>query len=129
MYVGNVMLGLINIFLIPMFVRLLRVPYELLVPIILTLCMIGAFAANNRMWDVGLLIVFGVIGYLMKRLDYSPAALVTALVLGPLAENALRQSLQLSEGRFTVFLARPIAATLMALAVAALLLPLTKRLK
>jgi putative tricarboxylic transport membrane protein len=128
MYVGNVMLGLINIFLIPLFVRLLRVPYELLVPIILTFCMIGAFAANNRMWDVGLLIVFGVIGYLMKRLDYSPAALVTALVLGPLAENSLRQSLQISEGSFSVFITRPIAATLMALAGVALLLPLVQQL-
>jgi putative tricarboxylic transport membrane protein len=127
MYVGNVMLGLINIFLIPLFVRLLRVPYELLVPIILTLCTIGAFAANNRMWDVGLLIVFGVIGYLMKRLDYSPAALVTALVLGPLAENALRQSLQISEGDFTILLTRPIAGALMTLAAVTLLLPFAQQ--
>jgi putative tricarboxylic transport membrane protein len=99
------------------------------VPIILTLCMIGAFAANNRMWDVGLLIVFGVIGYLMKRLDYSPAALVTALVLGPLAENALRQSLQISEGHFSIFVTRPIAATLMALAAMTLVLPLARLIK
>jgi len=129
MYVGNVMLALINIFMIPLFVRLLRTPYELLVPIILTLCIVGAFAANNRMWDVGLLIVFGVIGYLMKRLDYSPAALVTALVLGPLAENAFRQSLQISEGAFSIFLTRPIAAGLIAAAMVALLLPIVQQLK
>ena len=129
MYIGNVMLGLINIFLIPVFVRLLRVPYELLVPIILTLCMIGAFAANNRMWDVGLLIVFGVVGYLMKQLDYSPAALVSALVLGPLAENALRQSLQISEGDFSIFMTRPIAAVLMVCALLALILPVVSHMK
>ena len=127
MYIGNVMLVLINIFLIPLFVRLLRVPYELLVPMILTFCMIGAFAANNRMWDVGLLIVFGVIGYFMKRLDYSPAALVVALVLGPLTENAFRQSLQISEGRFSIFVARPIAAVLIVLTALALGIPLLKR--
>jgi len=79
MYIGNVMLVLLNVLLIPVFVRALRVPYAILAPAILVLCVVGAFAANNRMWDVGLLIVFGVIGYLMKRLDYSPAALVTAL--------------------------------------------------
>jgi putative tricarboxylic transport membrane protein len=127
MYIGNLMLALINIFLIPLFVRLLRVPYELLAPIIVTFCIIGAFAANNRMWDVGVLIVFGVIGYLMKRLDYSPAALVTALVLGPLMENSLRQSLQISEGDFSIFVTRPIAAALMLFAAAALLLPLASR--
>jgi putative tricarboxylic transport membrane protein len=122
MYIGNVMLVAINIFLIPFFVRLLRIPYEILMAVILVLCIVGAFAANNRMWDVGLLIVFGVIGYLMKKLDYSPAALVSALVLGPLAENALRQSLQISEGDFSIFVTRPIAAVLMAVAVLAVLL-------
>lgn len=116
LYVGNVMLALINIFLIPLFVRMLRVPYEVLVPIIITLCTIGAFAANNRMWDVGLLIVFGAIGVVMKRLEYSPAALVSAVVLGPLAENALRQSLQISGGDFSMFLTRPVAAALLGLA-------------
>jgi putative tricarboxylic transport membrane protein len=127
MYVGNVMLALINIFMIPLFVRLLRVPYEWLVPSIMVLCLIGAFAANNRMWDVGLLIVFGVIGYLMKQLDYSPAALVSALVLGPLAENAFRQSLQISGGNATIFVMRPIAAVLLLLAVVAFALPVVTR--
>ena len=126
MYVGNVMLAMINIFLIPFFVRLLRTPYEILMAVILVLCLVGAFAANNRMWDVGLLIVFAVIGYLMKKLDYSPAALVSALVLGPLAENALRQSLQISEGDFSIFVTRPIAAVLMAVAVLAVLLTLRR---
>jgi putative tricarboxylic transport membrane protein len=127
MYIGNIMLALINIFMLPLFVRLLRVPYEILVPLIVTICIVGAFAANNRMWDVGLLIVFGVVGFLMKRLDYSPAALVSALVLGPLAETALRQSLQLSEGHFSIFVTRPISGLLMALAALALALPLLKR--
>jgi putative tricarboxylic transport membrane protein len=123
LYVGNVMLAVINILLIPVFVRLVRVPPALLVPAVLTLCIIGAYAANSRMWDVGVLIVFGVLGYGMKRYDYSPAALVSALVLGPLAENAMRQSLQISDGDVSIFFTRPIAATLLALALGALLLP------
>jgi putative tricarboxylic transport membrane protein len=123
MYVGNVMLALINILLIPLFVRLVRVPSALLVPIVLSLCLVGAYAANNRMWDVWVLLVFGVIGYAMKRLDYSPAALVSALVLGPLAENAMRQSLQISDGNFSIFFTRPIAGVLLVLALLALLLP------
>jgi putative tricarboxylic transport membrane protein len=72
------------------------------------------------------LIVFGAIGYLMKRLDYSPAALVTALVLGPLAENAFRQSLQISEGDFSIFVTRPIAAVLLGVALLALVLPVAQ---
>ena len=123
MYIGNVMLALINIGMIPLFVRLIRVPYEILMPAILTLCMVGAFAANNRMFDVGLLILFGVVGYLMKKLDYSPAALVAALVLGPLAENSLRQSLQISEGDFSIFVTRPISAIFIALGALALVIP------
>jgi putative tricarboxylic transport membrane protein len=127
MYIGNVMLVLLNVLLIPLFVRALRVPYAILAPAILVLCVVGAFAANNRMWDVGVMIVFGIVGVGMRALGYSPAAFITALVLGPLAENALRQSMQIAEGRALVFFSRPIALGLLAAAGLALAAPFLMR--
>jgi putative tricarboxylic transport membrane protein len=124
MYIGNVMLVAINILMIPMFVRILRVPYEVLMPAIVVLCMVGAYAANNRMWDVGLMLGFGGIGYVMRKLEYSPAALVSGLVLGPLAENAFRQSLQISDGSYAIFFTRPLAGVLMLAAGMAVAWPL-----
>ena len=106
MYIGNVMLVLFNVLLIPVFVRALRVPCAVLAPAILVLCLVGAYAANNRMWDVGVMIAFGVVGVGMRVLGYSPAAFITALVLGPLAENAFRQSMQIAEGNAMIFLTR-----------------------
>jgi putative tricarboxylic transport membrane protein len=126
MYVGNLMLLVLNIVLIPVFVRALRIPYALLAPIVLALCLVGAFAANNRMWDVGVMLAFGALGLAMRRLGYSAVAFVSALVLGPLAENAFRQSLQISQGSFTVFVTRPIACTLLSLSAVALVLPVIR---
>jgi putative tricarboxylic transport membrane protein len=123
MYIGNVMLVILNILLIPLFVRLLRLPYDALTAGVVVLCTVGAYAANNRMWDVWLMLAFGVVGCLMKRGGYSPAGLVGALVLGPLMENAFRQSLQIADGRFAIFVERPIAAVLLVVAAAALLWP------
>lgn len=128
MYIGNVMLVLINILLIPFFVRVARAPIGLLIPAVALLCMVGAYAANNRMWDVFLMLAFGGAGYFMKKLDYSPAALVGALVLTPLAENALRQSLQISGGSAAIFVTRPITAALLAVTALALLTPTLKSL-
>ncbi|MGH9329119.1 MAG: tripartite tricarboxylate transporter permease, partial [Vicinamibacterales bacterium] len=119
MYVGNVMLVLLNVLLIPVFVRAVRVPYAILAPAILVLCVVGAYAANNRMWDVGVMIAFGAVGVAMRALGYSPAAFITALVLGPLAENALRQSMQIADSAL-VFVTRPIALGLLAAAALAL---------
>jgi putative tricarboxylic transport membrane protein len=113
MYIGNVMLVVLNVALLPLFLRAMRMPQAILMPAIVVLCLVGAFAANNRLWDVGLMLAFGVAGYWMKKLDYSPAALVAALVLGPLAENSFRQALQISDGSLAVFVDRPIAAVLM----------------
>jgi putative tricarboxylic transport membrane protein len=129
MYVGNVMLVLLNVLMIPVFVRALRVPYAVLAPAILVLCLVGAYAANNRMWDVGVMLAFGGVGVGMRVLGYSPAAFITALVLGPLAENALRQSMQIAEGNAMIFLTRPISAALLVVAAAALAAPafLTRR--
>jgi len=126
MYIGNVMLVVLNIVLLPLFLRAMRMPQAILLPSIVVLCIVGAFAANNRLWDVGLMLVCGVAGYWMKKLDYSPAALVAALVLGPLAENSFRQALQISDGRLAVFVDRPIAGVLMACVALVALAPIAR---
>ncbi len=123
MYIGNVILVILNIAFIPVFVRALRIPYSILMSLIIVFCITGAFAANNRVWDVGVMLAFGVLGYLMRKLDYSAAALTLALVLGPLAERALRQSLIISDAGVLIFVQRPIAAVLTSLAILAVLVP------
>ena len=90
-YIANVMLLILSTAFIPLFVRALRVPYTILMPLIIVFCVTGAYSLKNSVWDVGQMLVFGVLGYAMKKLGYSPAALVLALVLGPLAERALRK--------------------------------------
>jgi putative tricarboxylic transport membrane protein len=123
MYIGNVILVILNIAFIPVFVRALRIPYSVLMSLIIVFCITGAFAANNRVWDVGVMLAFGVLGYFMRKLDYSAAALTLALVLGPLAERALRQSLIISDAGVLIFFQRPIAAVLTSLAILAVLVP------
>jgi putative tricarboxylic transport membrane protein len=123
MYIGNVMLVVLNIAFIPAFVWALRVPYTIMMPLIILLCVIGTYALNNRVFDVGTMLVFGGLGYLMKKLDYSAAALTLALVLGPLAERALRQSLIISDAGVLIFFQRPIAAVLTSLALLAVAVP------
>src|SRR4030095_9857003 len=88
---ANVLLLILNIASIPLFVRALRVPYPILMTLIVVFCITGAYAQSNKLWDVGQMLVFGVVGYGMRKLDFSPAAMVLALVLGPSAERALRQ--------------------------------------
>jgi putative tricarboxylic transport membrane protein len=128
MYIGNVMLVILNIAFIPMFVRALRIPYTALMPLIVVFCITGAYSLNNKVWDVGQMVAFGVLGYAMKKLGYSPAALVLALVLGPLAERALRQSLIISDTGLLIFFTRPIAATLTTVALVAVAIPAARAL-
>ena len=109
MYVGNVMLLILNLPLIGLWVQLLRVPYSILFPLILFFCLIGSYAVNNSVVDVALMVFFGGLGYLMRKFEYEPAPLVLAFVLSPILEQALRQSLILSSGSFTIFLSRPIS--------------------
>jgi putative tricarboxylic transport membrane protein len=129
MYIGNVMLVILNIAFIPLFVRALRIPYNILMPLIVVFCITGAYSQNNKVWDVGLMLVFGVLGYLMRKLDYSPAALTLALVLGPLAERALRQSLIISDAGIGIFFLRPISAVLTCAALAAVAVPVVRALR
>ncbi len=125
-YIANVMLLVLSTAFIPLFVRALRVPYTILMPIIIIFCITGAYSLQNSIWDVGQMLVFGVLGYAMKKLGYSPAALTLALVLGPLAERALRQSLIISDAGIGIFFTRPIAAVLTITALVAVLIPILR---
>jgi putative tricarboxylic transport membrane protein len=124
MYIGNGMLLILNLPLIPLWVQVLRIPYNLFFPLILLFCLIGSYSINSSMFDILIMIVFGIIGYLMKKTGYEGAPLVLALVLGNLFENALRQSLMLSDGSFMIFVSRPIAAVFLWVAIALLVFPI-----
>ncbi|MBI5603274.1 MAG: tripartite tricarboxylate transporter permease [Deltaproteobacteria bacterium] len=123
MYVGNFMLLILNLPLIGLWVRLLKIPYSLLFPFIVLFCLIGAYTVGNNIQDVYIMIFFGILGYLMKKYDYEPAPLVLAFVLGPMFEDALRQSLIISGGSPLIFLSRPIAAAFLLIAFALLVSP------
>jgi TctA family transporter len=120
MWVGNLFLVLLNLPLIGIWVKLLSVPYRLLYPAILLFCCIGVYSLNNSAMDVGLALLFGLLGYLFIKLDCEPAPLLIALVLGPMMEENLRRAMTLSRGDPSVFVTRPLSAGL--LVVAALLL-------
>ncbi len=122
MYVGNVMLLVLNLPLIGLWVKVLRIPYAILFPLILLFCLIGAYAINNSTVDVAIMLLFGALGYLMRKFEYEPAPFIMAFVLSPMLETALRRSLLLSDGHFTIFLSRSIS--LGCLILAALLLVL-----
>jgi putative tricarboxylic transport membrane protein len=115
MYVGNVMLLALNLPLIGLWVKILRVPYPILFPLILFFCAIGVYTVNNSVFDIYLMVVFGLAGYLMKKFDFEPAPLAMAYVLSPILESSFRQSLSLSGGGFGVFFSRPISLVCMVL--------------
>jgi putative tricarboxylic transport membrane protein len=129
MYIGNIMLLILNLPLIGMWVQILRVPYRILFPLILLFCLIGVYAVSNTVFDIYIMVIFGVLGYLMKKFGYEPAPLVLAFVLGPMLENNLRKSLILSQGDFSTFVTRPLSAIALLLAVSLLLSPLIPRLR
>jgi putative tricarboxylic transport membrane protein len=115
MYLGNVILVALCIFAIPVFAAMLRIPYRVLAPIVVVLCVIGTYTVNASMVETWLMLICGVLGLFMKLYGFSPAALVVALVLGPLAEETLRQSLLISGGSPAIFVQRPIAFGLLIL--------------
>lgn len=113
MYVGNAMLLILNLPLVGLWVRALRIPYGILFPLILLFCLIGSYSLKNNAGDMLVMVLFGVIGYLMRKYRYDTPPLVLALVLGPMMEAALRRSFLLSEGSPAIFIQRPISAALM----------------
>jgi len=117
MYVGNVMLLVLNLPLIPMWVQVLKIPDKYLYPLILLFCLIGAYSMNNSVFDVFVMIIFGVVGYLFRKFEYEGAPLVLAFVLGPLLDLNLRQALLISDGSFVDFFTRPISAVTLGLAI------------
>jgi putative tricarboxylic transport membrane protein len=124
MYMGNVMLLILNLPLIGLWVRILKVPYPILFPLILLFCLIGCYSLNNSVTEVLVMVLFGLIGYAFKKFQYEAAPLVLALVLGPMMENSLRQALLMSAGSPVIFFERPISAILMGTAIFLLIFPL-----
>ncbi len=118
LYVGNAILVILNLPLIPMWVAILKVPYAILFALILGFCVLGSYSLDSSVFDVGVMIAFGVIGYLFKKLDIPLAPVALTLILGPLMERGLRQSLEISRGDFTIFFTRPISLGLLTIAVA-----------
>ncbi len=124
MYVGNVMLLVLNLPLIPLFAQILKVREYILYPVIFGISLVGVYAVSGSLFDCGLLAAFGLLGYAMRRLDYPSAPLILGLVLGDPMERALRQSLMMSQGDLSILVSRPISATMLLLTAALLLLPL-----
>jgi putative tricarboxylic transport membrane protein len=125
MYVGNVVLLVLNLPLVGLFVNLLRVPYAVLYPSILVFCVLGVYAVNGSVVDVWIMLVMGMLGYILRKLSFETAPIVLGVVLAPMIELSLRQSLAMSDGDYTIFLTRPITTTL--LAVGAVLVVLSLR--
>ena len=129
MYIGNAMLLVLNLPLIGMWVQLLRLPYNVLFPLILLFSIVGVYASANNVFDVAVMMAFGVLGYLMRKIGYEAAPLVLAFVLGPMLENNLRKALILSQGELLTFIERPISAACLAVAAALLVAPLIPALR
>jgi putative tricarboxylic transport membrane protein len=124
MYIGNLMLLVLNLPLIPMWVRLLKIPYPILFPFILLFCLIGVYTINNNVFDIYLMTFFGVVGYVAKKFQFETAPFILAVVIGPMMEKAFRQSLIMSQGDFSEFITRPISGVIFGIAIFLLVFPL-----
>ena len=129
MWIGNLMLVILNLPLIGLWVRLISVPYHLLYPAILVFCAIGVFSVNNSQYDVYLMALFALLGYVFAKLDCEPAPMLLGFILGPMMEEYLRRALLLSRGDPTIFVTRPLSAAMLALAVAAMFVVLSPTLR
>ena len=116
MWIGNLMLVVLNLPLIGIWVKLLQVPYRMLYPAILLFCCIGTYSINNNVFDVYMTVAFGLLGWVFVKLECEPAPLLLGFILGPMMEENLRRALLLSRGDPTVFVTRPISAVMLAMA-------------
>lgn len=123
MYLGNVVAVVVVLATVPLFASILRIPFSIIGPIIVVICFIGAFTAASKEFDIWLALVFGLVGYLFKKLDYPIAPLVLAMVIGDKAEDAFRQSMIFSQGSLSIFWSNPLVSTLMAIGLALLIMP------
>jgi putative tricarboxylic transport membrane protein len=129
MYIGNVMLLILNLPLVPLFAQILRLPIYVLYPAILGVSMVGAFSASGSMFDVRMLGFFGLLGYVMRKLEFPAAPLVLGLVLGDGMERALRQTLMMSQGDLSILLTRPLTLVMLLLTCAIIVMPLARNMK
>jgi len=120
MYVGNIMLLLLNLPLVGIFVTVLRIPYAYLYPLIIMFCIIGVYETNNSIVDVWIMLIMGIAGYALRKFEFDPAPLVLGLVISPILEQSLRQSLIMSNGDYFIFFSRPISAGLLLVSIALL---------
>jgi len=128
MYIGNLILLVLNLPLVPLFANILRIPKRILLPLVILFCITGMFTVNNSIFDIWMILLFGVLGFLMRKWAYEGAPLLLALVLGPKLETAFRQSLMISHGDFGVFINRPISMAFLLATVIFLLFPVFKAL-
>jgi putative tricarboxylic transport membrane protein len=124
MWVGNLMLVLLNLPLIGMWVRMLTIPYHLLFPAIIAFCCIGVYSVNNNPFDVYAMALFGLVGYLFIKLDFEPAPLLLGFVLGPMLEEYLRRAMIISRGNAAVFVTHPLSLALLLVSLALLVVVL-----
>lgn len=122
MYVGNLVLLLLNLPLVSIFVNLLRVPYKILYPTILLFCVVGVYAVNSSMVDVAIMSIMGLLGYLLRKMEFETAPLVLGVVLAPIIEFSFRQALAMSGGTYLIFVERPVSATFLAVALLMIIL-------
>jgi putative tricarboxylic transport membrane protein len=116
--IGNAILLVLNLPLIPLWIKIIQIPRAILFTFVLGFCVLGAYSVNGQAFDIGTMTVFGVVGYLFKKVDIPLAPMILTLILGPLMEQSLRQSLEISDGDFSVFFTRPISLTLILVALA-----------
>jgi putative tricarboxylic transport membrane protein len=129
MYVGNIVGLIVVLTTVPWWAAILRVPFSIIAPVIIVICAIGAYTVHSSMFDVWLMLGFGVVGYLFKKLKYPLAPLVLALVLGDMAESSFRQAMLLSQGSLGIFWSNPLVGSIASLALIMLVWPLLAKLK
>jgi putative tricarboxylic transport membrane protein len=129
MYLGNLAGLIIVLTCVPLFAAILRIPFSIVAPLIIVICAIGAFTVHNAMLDIWLMMFFGVIGYVFKKLDYPMAPMVLALVLGDRAEDSFRQAMLISQGNLSVFFSNWLVGSIMALGLVMLFWPLVNKLR
>lgn len=129
LYVANLFAVIINLAFIPAFIWVLKIPFTILAPLIFVLCIVGGYAPTQTLHDIWLMLIFGVVGYLLRKLDYPMAPAVLAIVLGPLAESSMRQALDIGHGSPMIFLERPISGPILIVAFILLFLPLINVIK
>jgi putative tricarboxylic transport membrane protein len=127
MYIGNLMLLVLNLPLVQVFAMITRIPKHVLLPLIVLMCLVGVYSVDSSIVDLYVLALFGIAGFVLRGLDFQPAPMVLALVIGPMMENALRESLMINQGAIAPMIFRPIAGTIYATAAIALAIPVVLR--